>query len=1160
MRPDMTGALDAFDEMVEALEENEDMVECKECFDLFPKADCEKSEVGYVCPVCKGLRAAPARTEFVDPYDCYTQDFPEVADYNPDSVVDYEREPDLGDALSDLIKDEYEAIDGYEIADETIQKADIEEEDKDEILDTLEHIKEEEEEHIEELTELAEPTEEERATEKKDADEPVQESVEANGAHENIVFFANEIDAHFNKKYKIEILDGYKVHLIDETKDMTTEINSVKNIAANNLEADTEKLSDGTYVYMLKKKATATAESLTEDAAEDSEDNENEEVLDLNSAYEAALEIANETGVGQVFGYAKKDTEEFVAIDLLEVDDPEAIEQDLEAVYDDMGYAYVAFPEKTLEESLFESAPLHEAGFLTNLFTKENQNLDAFFTGGYAVKVGNSTVQTLQNWADAEKLATQKSKANPKEAVSVSAVKVSADELKNAGWSAQLVNEFGGKDFVIATYRGGKATLVDKAGALAKRLKAEIKSNKIMNKAGASSSEYNDQYGRISISDAFKDSKVVPTAATVVKLTNILFDKYTVFQGVAHPTSDEAKSSGSDIQITEVKALGEFEDLETAVKTAAAKSSRVQEEGSGDAPVAEVYGQFKDFDAEILTYLEKYLTRSPIGALDTAKSAGGPVHLFTYSMGKAIQDEGCVSLSKIIKYEKNILEDLEEAGIDVSGEPGVKPPKKDETSDEEDTDLDLEGESEGDTPKDPKEKLKAVLGDKKDPAGYTAESYAKYEALYEKVVAWIEGLKKPEAVTDEKIEGYKATAESKLVEDPDAGDADLDLEGESEETTDSETEADGDAESEETGDKSGERGSAEFNKKYHGVNVANTAIQAFRKLMMLTSMKVYDAMGNEVTTDVAGAKKITAETLNDFEVEVKGERQSLAAWISKMVKVGALHESFGQIFKTQLTEADKTQKTSEKDYLKDKGITDAALSSFKKLFALTDLKVYDAFDKPVPADKEGMTKMSSYTLVDFTVEYKGKKIPLIQFVAKLAKEKILKESLYKALKESTDLEDAGAALQTAAKRLSNMKSAMHEEYHRYANPAELAAMEKIEIMVTDALSHVYNDLTDWGYTAEEVDGQSFMCSENEACLQYMIVFENLDPDEAEDLAEQIQNTLENIAKDYKCPAEILGIDVSVALPDYDLEDEDDAAHGITRASFLFYITFARNLF
>lgn len=108
----------------------------------------------------------------------------------------------------------------------------------------------------------------EKDTDEKDT-ESVTESVKTNGAHEDIVFFANEIDAHFDKKYEIEILGGYKIHLIGETADMTSEINSVKTIAANNLEADNEKLSDGTYVYMLKKKATTTAESLTEDAAED---------------------------------------------------------------------------------------------------------------------------------------------------------------------------------------------------------------------------------------------------------------------------------------------------------------------------------------------------------------------------------------------------------------------------------------------------------------------------------------------------------------------------------------------------------------------------------------------------------------------------------------------------------------------------------------------------------------------------------------------------------------------------------------------------------------------------------------------------------------------------------------------------------------------------
>ena len=323
----MNKEFNGFDEMVEALEENEDMVECKECFDLVPKADCERAEVGYICPTCRGLRTAPAQARFVDPYDSYTQDFPEVTEYDPDSVVEYEKEPGLGDALSDLIRDEYEAIDGYEVADETIQHADIDEDEKDEILDTLDHIKEEEEEHIDELKEIcpecdpvAEPEKLEEAADDEEAAE----------------------------------------------------------------EAEVEEIPE---------------EDIPEEEAEDSEENENEEVSDLDSAYEAALEIANESGVGQVFGYARKETEEFVAIEPFEVDDPEAVEDDLMAVYDDVAYAYVAYPEKELEESLFESVQLNEGPgrFLKGLGQKignaakhaankdSGKLIDKFFNEGYTL-------------------------------------------------------------------------------------------------------------------------------------------------------------------------------------------------------------------------------------------------------------------------------------------------------------------------------------------------------------------------------------------------------------------------------------------------------------------------------------------------------------------------------------------------------------------------------------------------------------------------------------------------------------------------------------------------------------------------------------------------------------------------------------------------------
>ena len=108
--------------LVETLEEHEDSVECKRCFNLFPKTDCSKHDHGYVCNTCGNTADQPA-----------------------DSV---------DEVLFELVDDELEAIDGYEAADEVVQHINMPEEKKTEILDTLDHIKKEEEEHIDELKEL----------------------------------------------------------------------------------------------------------------------------------------------------------------------------------------------------------------------------------------------------------------------------------------------------------------------------------------------------------------------------------------------------------------------------------------------------------------------------------------------------------------------------------------------------------------------------------------------------------------------------------------------------------------------------------------------------------------------------------------------------------------------------------------------------------------------------------------------------------------------------------------------------------------------------------------------------------------------------------------------------------------------------------------------
>lgn len=123
--------------LVETLEENEDEVECKTCFNLFPKADCTKGDHGYTCSTC----SAPSD----DPFD---QDFPEVADY----VVS---DTEVGSAVANLVVDEFEAIGGYEAVDELVQHARIPEDKKEKIIDTLDHIRKEEEEHVDELKELS---------------------------------------------------------------------------------------------------------------------------------------------------------------------------------------------------------------------------------------------------------------------------------------------------------------------------------------------------------------------------------------------------------------------------------------------------------------------------------------------------------------------------------------------------------------------------------------------------------------------------------------------------------------------------------------------------------------------------------------------------------------------------------------------------------------------------------------------------------------------------------------------------------------------------------------------------------------------------------------------------------------------------------------------
>ncbi len=106
--------------LVEAMEENEDTVECKMCFKLFPKEDCfHETGLGYLCPLCiMDLDSKGMDLEF-------TRDTLGES-YNPKELVHFEYQ-DLKTVISGPKRDvddwkEYDYIDDYtyEVAKEDV--------------------------------------------------------------------------------------------------------------------------------------------------------------------------------------------------------------------------------------------------------------------------------------------------------------------------------------------------------------------------------------------------------------------------------------------------------------------------------------------------------------------------------------------------------------------------------------------------------------------------------------------------------------------------------------------------------------------------------------------------------------------------------------------------------------------------------------------------------------------------------------------------------------------------------------------------------------------------------------------------------------------------------------------------------------------------------
>ena len=223
------------DALVEKLEENEDIVECKECFELFPKADCIKLEVGYLCPHCYKIHCNDKECSEDEPValfdvadeDVFKVDFPEAEKFSfsdenemipDDPTPEVENEPisepecvgpeceapveapvTKEETIDFLVKDEEEAIEGYEKAKVEIEaNPELDEQEKEKIFDTLEHIKGEEAEHIEELEELVDEPEE-TEVEEPEVEEPESED-ESKVLVEGSGFFGKVIlDDYFKK-------------------------------------------------------------------------------------------------------------------------------------------------------------------------------------------------------------------------------------------------------------------------------------------------------------------------------------------------------------------------------------------------------------------------------------------------------------------------------------------------------------------------------------------------------------------------------------------------------------------------------------------------------------------------------------------------------------------------------------------------------------------------------------------------------------------------------------------------------------------------------------------------------------------------------------------------------------------------------------------------
>ena len=1131
-----------FDSLVEVLEDLEEEVECKECFDLFPKAQCLKQDVGYICPTCGKLKMQkPAEYSVFDTYD---QEFPEITDYAPETVKDYDQEPKIEDALADLIKDEYEAIDGYEVADEKIQHASIPEDKKDDILDTLEHIKEEEEEHIDELKDLL-------PGEDKDEDKDDKEDTDESAVQEKLdIDFSNCIDS--------SDMEIWGVEPVGEATYKAVLLKRFENVPFRGGRDEIEKVESemfdlgGLFVFHFGKdglpklgrwdpellRSLGNCEIIFDDERYDRACEET-----LNRSFEESAEEFDDFDLGP-------QSDELVPIDYSE--------RDLETLAEAI----------ELEEAtgFFRRALDKFVNFATGAVrkhTKANININDLFSKGYYIHVegmpeadivdanGKSLQdRTAPDLKSAEIAAKNISKRFPKAQVTLMAedegVKIEDNEIK------KIVERY---KWRLGLYRGGSASNVDAIEAINRRIKTlEVAGDNIDANTGEQRAETIAAI-QARLLKELGDPKD-PQGYTEESYAEYKKAWDDVVKGIKEATpEDKAKLAALDISAMKAELEGKLEEADTALD--AEDEDKPDLEGAreaclkllGEKAAAEGYTP-----ESYAAYSAKY--DSYVKAIKAAKQL------------KTLTDDYPTQLKTIVPKLNAML-------VKVSGS---NTPVEEPTEEEEDLNL--------------QKKLAAKAFNKgiEKPDAYTEESYADYKESLEDLLTKLKGYTKVAQVKafiakiPSLLEQLKELLDLKEDETPDEDEDEI-PEGE----TPEELEEAKKAAHEKLGTPiEGEGYTTESYDKY--IEAHDNIIDEIDACETVAEVEAIDidkkkAEAEGLLEKVAEEPEVNLDELKAQIKEALGPKKDAEPYTEES------YAKYSEAYDNTIAQIDKAE-TEEDIPVTLESVEQHREYLEKNLVEKPKDESPEEEEEETPEEEEetapAKSKLTSNQITDivrnvFQNYGKTPEKKVINRIKELLKKKLgesfgTEEEIRTLITEALEtgklgeelldtdgalasLTDTTKKLKSAAAGMKNMTSAMREEYHKYANPAELQAMDNLRVAVDRIVEQLVLDLAAAGYDdLDYYDSDCYMSGNNSCTITMFLGSEDTFEDgETEELQDHMANIVEEALAQIKLPPELTKIQGGAVFPDTLIMDEDDEANGITRGEITVDVTFARNL-